>query len=299
MKKVFIGTFCLVLIYSFANAKEGNNSRIQQLEAQVAEMQNQINDQNVATVSASGDSEVVFELCNLFVLTGNTPPLFCRDCGNGNIELLEECDDGNAVGGDGCSADCLWEECGNGILDINEECDDGNINDGDGCSFSCTVEFKRVFLTSTAYSGDLGGLDGADAICNDLATEVGLSGTYKAWLSDSFTSVSERFTHTGPYILVDGTPVADNWVDLTDGYLSNQINRDEKNTYYASQQIVWTNTLPSGEIKNNYFAYNCNDWTTTSYLGGTGSTYYPHFYWTNRNVTSTCSFPQRLYCFEQ
>jgi spore coat protein A len=32
------------------------------------------------------------------------------DCGNGVVEPTEECDDGNAVGGDGCSSDCLFED---------------------------------------------------------------------------------------------------------------------------------------------------------------------------------------------
>ena len=199
---------CLVFVYTSANAKEGNNSRIQNLEAQVAELQNQSNEKNVAAGTASEASEVVFELCNLFVLTNNTPPIFCRDCGNSNLELIEQCDDGNAVSGDGCSADCLWEECGNDIIDPNEECDDGNVYDGDGCSSSCAKEYKIVFLTSKTYSGDLGGLDGADTICNDLALDAGLPGTYKAWLSDSFVSVSERFTHAGPYIQ-KGSPMQD------------------------------------------------------------------------------------------
>src|SRR5262249_42934796 len=42
---------------------------------------------------------------------------------------------------------------------------------------------KRVFVTSTTHDGNLGGLDGADAICASLAANAGLSGTYKAWLS--------------------------------------------------------------------------------------------------------------------
>ena len=185
-------------------------------------------------------------------------------------------------------------------MDINEECDDGNVNDGDGCSLSCTIEFKTVFLTSTSFNGNLGGLEGADAKCNDLAAEAGLPGSYKAWLSDSSTSVSQRFSHTGPYILVDGTPVADSWSDLTDGYIINRISRDEKNAPYASEQLVWTNTLPDGQKKYDLNAYNCNNWmSSSSYYGGVGSTSYSHFYWTNRNYTNGCYNPRKLYCFEQ
>jgi cysteine-rich repeat protein len=51
----------------------------------------------------------------------------------------EDCDDGNTVGGDGCSADCSREVCGNGVLDPNEQCDDGNTVDGDGCTATCRV----------------------------------------------------------------------------------------------------------------------------------------------------------------
>ena len=61
-------------------------------------------------------------------------------CGDGTVNKLEVCDDGNAVGGDGCSADCRsTESCGNGIVDkaVAEVCDDGNAVGGDGCSADC------------------------------------------------------------------------------------------------------------------------------------------------------------------
>jgi len=67
------------------------------------------------------------------------------------------CDDGNQVGGDGCSQLCQIEsdymcpmvgqpcinmaKCGDGKLSSSEACDDGNTNSGDGCSADCkTVE---------------------------------------------------------------------------------------------------------------------------------------------------------------
>ncbi len=63
------------------------------------------------------------------------------ECGDGIIEAPEECDDGNTVSGDGCSATCTLEpKCGNGIVDLGEECDDGNTVSGDGCSATCTIE---------------------------------------------------------------------------------------------------------------------------------------------------------------
>ncbi|MGN1072573.1 MAG: DUF4215 domain-containing protein [Bradymonadia bacterium] len=84
-------------------------------------------------------------------------------CGNGKIDTGEECDDGNVIGGDGCSKDCRVESvfvckgepsvckpvCGDGVWmytlkdskgNLIEQCDDGNLNDGDGCSSKCEVE---------------------------------------------------------------------------------------------------------------------------------------------------------------
>lgn len=74
-------------------------------------------------------------------------------CGDGKLGPREACDDGNTVGGDKCSADCLSEEgCGNGQLDVlaGEACDDGNLVSHDGCSSGCTDE--SVYHTLLAAS---------------------------------------------------------------------------------------------------------------------------------------------------
>lgn len=47
-------------------------------------------------------------------------------CGNGVVEAGEECDDGNAISGDGCNNDCRLPRlprCGDGIIDPGEQCD--------------------------------------------------------------------------------------------------------------------------------------------------------------------------------
>ena len=75
--------------------------------------------------------------------------------------------------------------CGNGMVEGDEECDDGNANDLDGCSSTCVLEARLVFITSTLHDGNLGGVAGADQICNELASDAGLPGTYMAWLSSS------------------------------------------------------------------------------------------------------------------
>lgn len=61
-------------------------------------------------------------------------------CGNGTLEGIEECDDGNTDVDDGCSDECRFEVCGDGITQTVEECDDGNSADDDGCSALCVLE---------------------------------------------------------------------------------------------------------------------------------------------------------------
>lgn len=75
-------------------------------------------------------------------------------CGDGTLDLVENCDDGNLVMSDGCSPTCDVEAgyactgqpsvcgsaCGSGALDPGEECDDDNTASGDRCSATCTLE---------------------------------------------------------------------------------------------------------------------------------------------------------------
>jgi fibro-slime domain-containing protein len=78
-------------------------------------------------------------------------------CGNGQLNPpAETCDDGNQIGGDGCSPDCHTETdwicptpgqpctstvvCGDGLIAGTETCDDHNTDDGDGCDRSCQLE---------------------------------------------------------------------------------------------------------------------------------------------------------------
>ncbi len=71
-------------------------------------------------------------------------------CGNGVIDGIEKCDDGNQISGDGCDSRCCQELpficypippspcfCGDGKVDPGESCDDGNTENGDGCDYDC------------------------------------------------------------------------------------------------------------------------------------------------------------------
>src|SRR3989344_4313337 len=92
-----------------------------------------------------------------------------------------------------------------------------------------SLPHTKVFVTSTLYSGNLGGLAGADARCQERANVANLGGTWKAWLSDTTTSAASRLEHSpNPYTLVNGRIIADNWEGLTGtGYLKSPIKINE------------------------------------------------------------------------
>jgi cysteine-rich repeat protein len=63
-------------------------------------------------------------------------------CGDGTIDAGESCDDGNDIGGDGCTA-CVTDTCGDGVVNDGgaEACDNGARNsdtEPDACRTDCT-----------------------------------------------------------------------------------------------------------------------------------------------------------------
>jgi MYXO-CTERM domain-containing protein len=65
-------------------------------------------------------------------------PVDC--CGNGAVDPMEECDDGNAEDTDDCLSTCVAASCGDGFIqDGVEECDDGNAEDTDDCPTTCVA----------------------------------------------------------------------------------------------------------------------------------------------------------------
>lgn len=58
-------------------------------------------------------------------------------CGDGIVDEVEVCDDGNGDDTDACTSHCLPPYCGDGFVQPNEECDDGNTDDSDLCSWDC------------------------------------------------------------------------------------------------------------------------------------------------------------------
>lgn len=84
---------------------------------------------------------------------------FTAECGNGQLEGFEQCDDG-PMGSATCTASCNNVSiCGNLVLDADETCEDGNTIGGDGCSATCQLEGPDVEPNNTFAQADARALD--------------------------------------------------------------------------------------------------------------------------------------------
>jgi hypothetical protein len=178
---------------------------------------------------------------------------------------------------------------------------------------------KRVFVTSTTYSGDLwyqgngsSGLDGADKLCNARAQAAGLPGAFQAWLSGASTDAIDRIIGAGPWYLPDspvqpGALVFSSKSSMTSTPLVN-IDRDETGRANVGFPfVVWTGTLPGG---TKYTGSLCQDgldgtsgheWHTSvsdlAFAGGIGDPT-TKTAWTYSGAFM-CDQQGHLYCFQE
>jgi hypothetical protein len=102
----------------------------------------------------------------------------------------------------------------------------------------------------------------------------------------------------GPYVLVDGTIVANDWSDLTDGALAAPINLNEKGEFTSVD--VWTNAAADGTRLNATSESTCGNFgsSESTLTGAFGVSTETGATWTNSGV-DTCDQMKALYCFGQ
>lgn len=161
---------------------------------------------------------------------------------------------------------------------------------------------KTVFVSSVNYNGaQIGSVSDADLKCQTLAENAKLKGTYMAWISDGDSTPATRFLKSspGPYILVNGDVVANNWAGLADGKLKNRITLTEKGA--TKSTFVWTGTKWDGTAA----PFNCDKWTSNvnSQGGAFGHSTFgiqnSESHWWSAWNNVGCSKSYAIYCFEQ
>jgi Bacterial Ig-like domain len=186
------------------------------------------------------------------------------------------------------------------------------------------VAFKRMFVTSTSYSGALGGIAGADTNCSTRASAASLPGQYRAYISDSTNDavcralglsgklsancglpVAPDLTAIGPYQNTGGQVINVSLDSLIYGKapttptctggspsLLNPVGFDESGTPAVTSPFTGTECgVQSGA--------NCSDWSSSllenALMGNaasTGST------WSSNGSVLSCLTGAPLYCVQ-
>ena len=227
-------------------------------------------------------------------------------CGNYIVEPLEECDEG-PLGSVECLSVCKISFCGDGYLNslANEQCDDINNIDGDDCS-NDYFKPRFVFLTSD-YIGPskFGGVKVADEYCQNDANKLGLTGNFRAWLSDS-NPKNDPIERFGDFAIYKGwyrlpsfppTPVLKGGEFQLNPLAPINITASGFKDVVADS--VWTNTKFDGTAMDP--SSTCNDWALNggSFFTYIGSPQSANNYWSILGSKACSSgVGSKLYCFE-
>jgi hypothetical protein len=165
-----------------------------------------------------------------------------------------------------------------------------------------TLTPNLMFVTSSVHTGNLGGLAGADAICQARANGVGLPGTYRAYLSsiDANTPIPapSRMNGASGWVRVDGVPVVETIDQFAMGALNppriHERGADVGNTQFP---FAWTGTSSTGT-----FDSTCSAASVFAPWGGEiGEALIGIVTATDFRVVATdragCGSTMRLYCF--
>ena len=154
-----------------------------------------------------------------------------------------------------------------------------------------------VFVTSTGYAANLGGLAGAKALCQSAAASGGLPGSYVPWLATSAANPAATLGAARGWIRPDGLPFADT-LGASDGGTTGLLNGQ---VYYppevdelgsiASSPNVWTGAFTGAADST------CGNWTSSDAgAGGVGVNYEGSTGWWQA-AQGPCNSILGIYCF--
>lgn len=155
------------------------------------------------------------------------------------------------------------------------------------------VGTKKIFVTTAAFTGNLGGFAGANTKCASDSQAAG--GTYKALLNGNNAT-----TNGTTYVRTDGTTV----IAMATG--GNLVEHNDLQHSISTGQDAWAWTGGGGDIAE----FNCNGWTSvsTQYGGITGTinAATAAWYYTDSDSGETtvpaprlCDTLEHLYCVQQ
>lgn len=191
---------------------------------------------------------------------------------------------------------------------------DGEVTfQGNGRVAFATKSTGTGDLSTWAYSDETDGLEGADKVCQTEAELAGLTGEFKAWMSNGLQSARDRLSpNPGPWIRTDGFPLVLSFDDLLRKGVMVPLVYHADGTRAPDQGIgtqgpilgapfdpnvtrAFTGTSTSGFSA----AGNCNAWSSTEGTARFAVTVRAGRYWSRWTIVGNgCSKTARLFCFQ-
>lgn len=160
-----------------------------------------------------------------------------------------------------------------------------------------TTQALSIFVTSTTFTGNMGGLEGARASCQALANGVpALAGTtWYPLLSDSTwnaVSLTGTSASSSPIYNMDGTIIAANRAALWNTDFNDLVNGVRYSQHGSLiSDFIFTGSTSSGAKTSGH----CNNWTSTSGDATVGSSDEQTSYWFS-GISSPCAEPLPIFC---
>ncbi len=150
-----------------------------------------------------------------------------------------------------------------------------------------------VFITSASVLISANVVSEADALCEELAAQAGLEGTFVSWVSTSEVPAVTRLDGARGWVRPDGRPFADRPSDLVEGRIFYPPVLDEEGQEVRNRRAL------TGSDGEGTLGQNCEDWTdfgdSLASVGQPGATF-PG--WSD-DSTAGCDSAEMLgvYCF--
>ena len=153
---------------------------------------------------------------------------------------------------------------------------------------------KRVFVTSTMYSGALGGATGGDSECDVRAATAGVPGVFRAWLSDGTTGAYDRAPEVGAWYTTGDALAFSGKTELRGAPRSEIL--DEYGGH-AEPVGAWSGSEAGGAATTN----DCVAWTSAAIdaTGTAGTALRRDASWGGGDAPRACDVAAPIVCFQQ
>jgi hypothetical protein len=184
---------------------------------------------------------------------------------------------------------------GDGGGGCNSSHDSKSSTSSSSGSSTSTSDHKRVFVTSTTYSGALGSVNAADAQCRAAAAAAGLPGVYAAWLSNGSTDAYDHVRDVSPWYTTSDAVAFAAKTDLRGAPAAQLL--DETGGYPDPATLgAWSGSNADGVSTGE----DCDHWTNAGGdVQATLGTALSDTTWGGGGVLLPCNAKAPLICFQQ